>query len=466
MLEFLSKQSPKILVVGDFMVDNYIWCDCSRVSPEAPVLIAKTLKEDKRLGGAANVYANLKAFGARVFALGVVGEDESAKFLKENLTSKFLIQKNRKTPLKNRIIAHNQQVLRLDDEDNEDIECEEELIEEFNQIAKDFEAIILSDYAKGVLTAKVCRALIKKAKELKIPILIDPKGNDYSKYKGATLLTPNKKEALEALKYENLEGENLKFGIEKLKKDFDLTYGVITLSEGGIALFDTTLHIIAARALEVYDVTGAGDSVIAILAFCLASQIPIIKACEIANEVAAVVVSKIGSVSVSFDELKNFKKSNFENKITSKEELLKRLKGQNKKVVFTNGCFDILHLGHLSYLEKARKLGDLLIVGLNSDSSIKRLKGDTRPINSQFERACMLASLYFVDYVVIFEEDTPFELISFLKPDILVKGKDYENKEIIGANLVAKVELIDYKEGFSTSKIIEKIQGQKNDTHN
>lgn len=461
MLEFLSGCHPKILVVGDFMVDNYIWCNCSRVSPEAPVLVAKISKEDKRLGGAANVYANLEALGAKVFALGIVGDDEGGEFLKERLTSKFLTQKNRKTTLKNRIIAHNQQVLRLDDEDSEDIECEDELIEEFCKIVKDFEAIVLSDYAKGVLTPKVCKALIKKANEFKIPILIDPKGNDYTKYKGATLLTPNKKEALEALKYENLDGENLRQGIEKLKKDFDLRYGVITLSEDGIAVFDESLSVIASKALEVYDVTGAGDSVIAVLAFCLASKIPIIEACKIANEAAAVVVSKIGSASVSFEELKSFKKPDFENKILNKEELLKKLEEQNKKVVFTNGCFDILHLGHLSYLEKARKLGDLLIVGLNSDSSVKRLKGDKRPVNSQFERACMLASLYFVDFVVVFEEDTPLELISFLKPDILVKAKDYENKEIIGANLVPRVELIDFKDGFSTTKMIEKIQGKK-----
>lgn len=461
MLEFLSEQHPRVLVIGDFMVDNYIWCDCSRVSPEAPVLVAKAMKKDRRLGGAANVYANLEALGAQVFALGVVGEDESGKFLREKLNSRFLIQKNRKTPLKNRIIARNQQVLRLDDEDSENIECEEELLGEFCKIAKDFEAIVLSDYAKGVLTPKVCKALIQKAKELKIPVLIDPKGSDYSKYRGATLLTPNKKEALEALKYENLNGENLRLALEKLRKDFDLEYSVITLSEDGIAVFDSDLHVIPAKALEVYDVTGAGDSVIAVLAFCLASKVPIVEACKIANEAAAVVVSKIGSVSVSFDELKSFKKSDFENKIKSKEELLEKLKEQDRKVVFTNGCFDILHFGHLTYLEKARKLGDLLIVGLNSDASVKRLKGNKRPINSQFERACMLASLYFVDFVVIFEEDTPLELISFLKPDILVKAKDYENKEIVGANLVPRVELIDFKDGFSTTKIIEKIRGKQ-----
>lgn len=461
MLEFLSEQKPKILVIGDFMVDNYTWCDCSRVSPEAPVLVAKTLKEDKRLGGAANVYANLKSLGADVFALGVIGDDESGNFLKANLKGEFLIQKGRKTPFKNRIMAHNQQVLRLDEEDTSEILLENELIFLFEEKIKDFKAIVLSDYAKGVLTSKVCKAFIKKANELEIPILIDPKGSDFSKYSGATLLTPNKKEALNALKFENLDAENLEKGIKKLKDDFSLRYSIITLSEAGIAVFDESLQLAPAKALEVYDVTGAGDSVIAVLAFCLASGIEIFKACEIANEAAAVVVSKIGSVSVSFDEIKNLKKSDFENKILSKEELLKKLKGRNKKVVFTNGCFDIVHFGHIKYLEKAKRLGDILVVGLNSNSSVKKLKGESRPINSQFQRACMLAAFYFVDFVVIFEEDTPLELINFLKPDILVKGADYQGKEVVGSNLVSKVELIDFEEGFSTSKIIDKIKDKK-----
>lgn len=461
MLEFLSEQKPKILVIGDFMVDNYTWCDCSRVSPEAPVLVAKTLKEDKRLGGAANVYANLKSLGADVFALGVIGDDENGNFLKANLKGEFLIQKGRKTPFKNRIMAHNQQVLRLDEEDTSEILLENELIFLFEEKIKDFKAIVLSDYAKGVLTSKVCKTFIKKANELEIPILIDPKGSDFSKYSGATLLTPNKKEALNALKFENLDAKNLEKGIKKLKDDFSLRYSIITLSEAGIAVFDESLKLAPAKALEVYDVTGAGDSVIAVLAFCLASGIEIFKACEIANEAAAVVVSKIGSVSVSFDEIKSLKKSNFENKILSKEELLKKLKERNKKVVFTNGCFDIVHFGHIKYLEKAKRLGDILVVGLNSNSSVKRLKGESRPINSQFQRACMLAAFYFVDFVVIFEEDTPLELINFLKPDILVKGADYQGKEVVGSHLVSKVELIDFEEGFSTSKIIDKIKDKK-----
>lgn len=457
MLDFLSSKKPKILVVGDFMVDYYIWCDCTRISPEAPVMVMKSQKEDKRLGGAGNVYANLKSLGAEVFALGLVGDDESGRFLKENLNAKLLVEKDRKTPLKSRVLSHSQQVLRLDDENDFDTKLEDEIIKEYKKIAKDYDAIILSDYAKGVLTSKVTKALIEYANTLNLPILIDPKGSDFSKYQNATLLTPNKKEATLALGVEKID--NLEKALKKLKDDLNLTYSIITLSEEGIALFDEKLHIIPAKALEVYDVTGAGDSVIAMLAYALALKVDIAKACELANDAAAVVVAKVGSVSVSLEEIKNLKKASFEDKIKSKEELVKLIQGQ--KVVFTNGCFDIMHYGHIKYLEKAKKLGDILVVGLNSDESVKRLKGNSRPINLEFQRACMLASMYFVDYVVIFDEDTPYELIEFLKPDVLVKGADYKGKEVVGSNLVKKVELIDFEDGFSTTNIINRIANDK-----
>ncbi|EJV0520399.1 D-glycero-beta-D-manno-heptose-7-phosphate kinase [Campylobacter lari] len=457
MLDFLSSKKPKILVVGDFMVDHYIWCDCTRISPEAPVMVMKSQKEDKRLGGAGNVYANLKSLGAEVFALGLVGDDESGRFLKENLNAKLLVEKDRKTPLKSRVLSHSQQVLRLDDENDFDTKLEDEIIQEYKKIAKDYNAIVLSDYAKGILTSKVTKALIEHANTLNLPILIDPKGSDFSKYQNATLLTPNKKEAIQALGAEKIN--NLEKALKKLKDDLNLAYSIITLSEEGIALFDEKLHIIPAKALEVYDVTGAGDSVIAMLAYALALKVDIVKACELANDAAAVVVAKVGSVSVSLEEIKNLKKASFEDKIKSKEELVKLL--QDQKVVFTNGCFDIMHYGHIKYLEKAKKLGDILVVGLNSDESVKRLKGNSRPINLEFQRACMLASMYFVDYVVIFDEDTPYELIEFLKPDVLVKGADYKDKEVVGSNLVKKVELIDFEDGFSTTNIINRIANDK-----
>ncbi len=461
MLDFLASKQPKVLVVGDLMVDNYIWCECKRVSPEAPVLVMSTTRSDKRLGGAANVYENLQSLGAQAFALSVVGDDEAGRFLQANLKGKLLVQRGRTTSLKNRIISHAQQVLRLDDESVAPIGLESELLAEFDKIAENFEAIVLSDYGKGVLTEKICQHIIKKANSLGTPVLIDPKGSDYTKYKNATLLTPNKKEAMEALNVPNLEGESLEKGIKRLKDELNLRYSIITLSEAGIAVFDEALRVIPATAREVFDVTGAGDSVISVLAFCLALKVPILQACELANKAAAIVVSKIGSVSVSFDELKSAQNAGFEGKIKSRAELAQiaqSLKNSQKKLVFTNGCFDILHFGHIAYLEKARKLGDLLVVGLNSDESVKRLKGASRPINSAYQRACVLASLYFVDFVVIFEEDTPLELIKALKPDILVKGRDYEGKEIVGSQIAREVVLMDFEQGFSTSKIIERIK--------
>ncbi|WP_297193293.1 D-glycero-beta-D-manno-heptose-7-phosphate kinase [uncultured Campylobacter sp.] len=456
MLDFLSSKTPKILIIGDLMIDNYIYCDCNRASPEAPVLVMNSKKQEQRLGGAANVYANLKALGANVSALSVVGDDENGKFLKKELNGKILLEKGRISSLKTRILSQAQQILRLDNETVKDTKLENELLDEFYNLVKDSEAIILSDYGKGVLTDKVCKNVIKKANELKIPVLVDPKGKDYSKYKGASLLTPNKKEALEALKFSDLNGENLEKALIKLKKDFSLKYSMITLSEDGIAFLDDKVHIIPTKAREVFDVTGAGDSVISILAFCMALNLPMIKACELANKAAAVVVSKLGSATVSFEEIRKFERANFEDKIKNKEELASILKNR-KNIVFTNGCFDILHFGHIQYLEKARTLGDLLVVGLNSDKSVKKLKGDKRPINSQFHRACLLASLYFVDFVVIFDEDTPYELIKALKPDILVKGADYTGKEVVGSDLVKKVELIKFEDGFSTTSLINKI---------
>lgn len=457
MFEILKSKKVKILVFGDFMVDNYIWCDCSKISPEAPVMVVRSNKEDKRLGGAGNVYANLQSLGAEVFALGVIGDDEIGNFLKSKLNAKLLVEKNRKTPLKSRILSQAQQVLRLDNEDNFDTTLEDELILEFQKIAKDYDAIILSDYAKGTLTFKVCTAVIEHANKLNIPILVDPKASDFSKYKNATLLTPNKKEAIEALGIESLD--DIEFYTKKLKEDYSLKYSIITLSEEGIALYDDSFHIINAKALEVYDVTGAGDSVIAMLAFSLALKIDIINACELANKAAAVVVAKVGSVSVSLDEIKNFEKSSFEEKIKSKEEIKQII--NDKKVIFTNGCFDILHFGHIKYLEKAKKMGEILVVGLNSDASVKRLKGEERPINPQYQRACLLASLYFVDFVVVFDEDTPFELIKFLKPSVLVKGADYKGKDIAGQDIVDEVRLIDFEEGFSSTKIIAKLNSKK-----
>ncbi|MDE5602924.1 MAG: D-glycero-beta-D-manno-heptose-7-phosphate kinase [Helicobacter sp.] len=501
---------PNILVIGDLILDHYVWGSCERISPEAPVQVIEVTKETLSLGGACNVANNLIALEAEVFICGMIGADEAGKKLKQQLqalhihTQGIYIHKNRPTTKKSRIIAAHQQVLRVDKEDKESIckEGESFILDFSMQLIKNhkIDCIILSDYQKGVLSPKLTQKLITLAKKSKIKILIDPKGKDYRKYRGATLLTPNKKEVKEATNISIYNEETLLLATKKLKQMCDLEFSLITLSEDGIAVLDETLKTIPTVAKEVFDVTGAGDTVIAALAYMFALQKNILQSVYFANAAAAVVVNKIGSATASKEEIINYlKKNNLlnsqfidadflpslqENKHeilpfflqlqktprkirnymdkyinpTHLKDFTKALKDLESKIVFTNGCFDILHLGHIDYLNKAKNLGDLLIVGLNSDSSIKSLKGKDRPINSQYDRIAMLCALECIDFVIVFEEDTPLELIKKIKPDILVKGKDYLGKEIIGSNIAKEVCLIDYIEGKSSSAIIQKIK--------
>ena len=463
----------KILVVGDLMLDHYIWGSCDRISPEAPVQVVKINNETYTLGGAGNVVRNLLSLGADVSVASVLGDDEAGKKIKEKLAELnvkdelILTEKGRESSIKSRIMASHQQVVRIDKESVVKINLEDELVSKVKESLANFKAVLLSDYGKGVLSEKVCQEIINECVKLKIPVLIDPKGSDYSKYKNATLLTPNKKEASEATNLRIKDKAELERAIKQLKDELNLTYSIITISEEGIALYDDKLHIFAAKAKEVFDVTGAGDTVLATLGYMLANGADIKEAIKIANLAAAVVVAKIGSATASFSEIEQLLNSsfgaNFEHKLKSVEELEEILSQKGKKkVVFTNGCFDILHAGHVKYLARARELGDLLVVGLNSDASVKRLKGEARPINSQDDRACVLSGLGFVDYVVIFDEDTPLNLITKIKPDVLVKGADYKDKEVVGSEIVKEVRLIDFVEGKSTTGIIKRIKDAKN----
>ena len=463
---------PKILVIGDLMIDHYLWGECDRISPEAPVAVVDIRSENKRLGGAGNVIANLKALGLDVGVMSVVGDDESGKdivLMLENMgvkIEKIAKEKERKSAHKTRIMAVHQQVIRFDKESKNDIleTSKDELLNSFKDIIKNYDAVLLSDYAKGVLRDDFCKQIIKIANENSKFILIDPKGSDYSKYKNATLLTPNLKEAMQALKIKIDDDFSLKLALKRLKDELNLKYSIITLSERGIALYNNDeVKIIPAIAKEVFDVTGAGDTVLATLGYALSNKMDIVSALSLANKAAAVVVGKVGSATASLDEIEKYSKSssstNLEEKIKNLDEICQILKNSDKKVVFTNGCFDILHAGHIKYLNKAKKLGEILIIGLNSDNSVKRLKGKTRPINSQNSRALLLSALEFVDFVVIFDEDTPLNLIEKIRPDILVKGADYAGKEVVGSNIAKEVVLVDFEDGFSTTNIINKIKG-------
>jgi D-beta-D-heptose 7-phosphate kinase / D-beta-D-heptose 1-phosphate adenosyltransferase len=464
---------PKILVIGDLMIDHYLWGSCNRVSPEAPVQIINIDSESTSLGGAGNVINNLYTLGAEADVISVIGECETSNKLKELLSSigvgtNYLIkQKNRVTSKKSRIIADQQQVVRYDQEniDEINIESQNTIINTFKDIINEYDAILLSDYGKGVLTFNLTQSLISIANKNDKKLLVDPKGLDYSKYNGAYLLTPNKKEASEATNISIKDNKTLSQAIQILKDQCSLNVSLITLSEEGVAVFDHELRTHPTVAREVFDVTGAGDTVLASLGFALCCNKNIDEAVQFANLASGVVVGKIGSATASMNEIIEYEsslnKSNSTEHIKTWKEIftiVDEIKNKGKKIVFTNGCFDILHIGHIKYLEEAKTFGDILILGLNSDASVKKIKGRNRPINTQTDRAYILASLEVVDYLVIFDEDTPYKLIKLIKPDVLVKGGDYEGKEVSGEDIAQELKIIQFIDGKSTTDTIERIK--------
>ncbi|MCT7527105.1 D-glycero-beta-D-manno-heptose-7-phosphate kinase [Aliarcobacter cryaerophilus] len=466
-------KKPNILVIGDLMIDHYLWGSCDRISPEAPVQVVNVKKESSVLGGAGNVINNLVTLGSIVDVISVIGNDSVANELKSLLekidvpTSNLVVENNRKTSKKSRLIASQQQVLRYDMESIDDINenSHKQIIQTLDKNIDKYSSIILSDYGKGVLTTNLTKEIIKIANKNSIKVLVDPKGKDYSKYKGSYTLTPNKKEAMEATNIDIKDESSLIEALKSLKTQCELEVSLITLSEQGIAIFDDELTIKPTVAREVYDVTGAGDTVIASIAFALGNNLDIKDAIYFANLAAGVVVGKIGSATTTLDEIYEYEyslhKSNSTSHIKTFDEiktLASKLHSQGKKIVFTNGCFDILHVGHVKYLEVAKSYGDVLILGLNADSSVRKLKGPTRPINTQDDRAYILASLESVDYVVIFEEETPYELIKLIKPHVLVKGGDYEGKEVVGQDIADELKLVQFVDGKSTTNTIKRIQ--------
>jgi D-beta-D-heptose 7-phosphate kinase / D-beta-D-heptose 1-phosphate adenosyltransferase len=469
----LQGKKPRILVIGDLIIDHYLWGSCERISPEAPVQVVNIDNESTVLGGAGNVINNLNVLGAQVDVLSVIGICEISEELKEllidiNINTKYLItQKNRITSKKSRIIAAQQQVVRYDRESTDEInqKSQKVILDTFKEIVKNYDSILISDYGKGVLTFNLTQSIITVANKNNKKVLVDPKGLDYSKYKGAFLLTPNKKEASEATHITIKDNDSLSQAIQRLKEQYKLSVSLITLSEKGVAIFDNELRIHPTVAREVFDVTGAGDTILASLGFALSCDRDIDEAIQFANLAAGVVVSKIGAATATLNEIieyeSNLNKSTSDEHIKSWDEIssiVSELKNKEKKIVFTNGCFDILHIGHVKYLEKAKSFGDTLILGLNSDLSVQRLKGKNRPINTQDDRAYILASLEAVDFVVIFDEDTPFDLIKLIKPDMLIKGSDYNDKEVVGQDIVKELKLVQLIDGKSTTKTIKRIQ--------
>lgn len=467
----------RILVVGDVMLDNYYVGDVRRISPEAPVPVFRKRSERSVLGGAANVAANLVAANQQTSMMSIIGRDANGQTMMqlfENLGINAGLVSNlqRSTTIKTRFLAdNNQQLLRLDVEDTDPITKVESnrILKKLQKVIDDFDLILMSDYLKGLLTQEFTQGVIKLARKHDIPVVIDVKDPKYGKYYGATLLKPNLNE-LRSLTGKNVQtDEEIVEAAEELRKRSNCQYVLATLGAKGMVLVgDGEPYYVKSLAREVYDVSGAGDTTIAYLATCMANGILIRESVDIANYAAGIQVGKVGTSSVSWQEVRDLisnEDHGIAHKILSAEELNSfRKDNAQKKIVFTNGCFDILHVGHKRYLQQAATLGDILVVGVNSDASVRRLKGPTRPVNNEQDRAEMLSALGFIDYVVIFDEDTPYELIKKIQPDVLVKGGDYKPEEVVGRDIVeargGRLELISFVEGKSTTNIIKKINQQ------
>lgn len=472
------KAEKSALVIGDLMLDRYLIGEVERISPEAPVPVVLLKQQNERAGGAANVAANLALLGISTTMAGVIGDDTEGRSLLQMLkalhinSDAVISSAERPTVTKTRILGGHQQMMRLDMESRSAFTQNETaaLLKQINTaLAKKPAVVILSDYAKGVLSEALCRAVIEQAMSLGIPVLVDPKGRDYSKYHGATALTPNKKETAEACGVAITDHENLLKEAIKLRDALGLEFLAVTRGEEGISLLEKAeiIHIPAA-AKQVFDVSGAGDTVIATLAAGLIHGLSHHQAFELANIAAGIVVGKVGTVPIIREELlaELLSQGTFEqaDKICSLDTLINRVKqwkAQKQRIVFTNGCFDLLHSGHVTYLEAAKKTGDKLILGLNTDRSVSALKGPSRPVIHEADRARVLAALEAIDAVVLFDEDTPLSLIDAIRPDVIVKGSDYTEEQVVGGKEVkswgGKVALIDIVPGRSTSGIIEKL---------
>lgn len=468
-------QAKNILVIGDIMLDTYFDGEIKRISPEAPVPVFRKKGERSVLGGAANVAANLVAAGQNVSMMAMVGNDSNAEKIKQlfqnqGIHTDLIISLERPTTEKVRFLAsNNQQVLRLDVEETEELsetECKQLLSELEKQIHR-FDLILLSDYLKGFLTYEFTQGVLQLAKKNGIPAIVDVKDKNIEKYKDAFLLKPNLKELRELTGMSAANDDEIVFASEKLRRECNCNYILTTCGARGMVLVgDKTPFWVTSVGKEVFDVTGAGDTTIAYLATCMVNDISVEDAVVLANYAAGIQVSKIGTSAVYWNEIREYLSTENDEvnyKILTGKPLDDfRKVNADKKIVFTNGCFDIMHVGHMRYLQEAAKLGDVLVVGLNSDASVKRLKGPERPINSELDRAEMMCALGFIDYVVIFEEDTPLELIKKIQPDVLVKGGDYSNEYVVGTAEVeargGELVLIPFVEGKSTTNIIKKIQ--------
>ncbi len=485
-LERFSRRS--VLVIGDVMLDRYLWGVVQRISPEAPVPVFRVTDRSEVLGGAGNVAANLSGLGCSAHVIGVCGLDAAGERVMELMDEKGIAhtlysESLCQTTTKTRIVAQKQQIMRLDEEESQTfgIDLQERIIARIEKTLPNHQAVILSDYGKGVLQSPgITERIISICRQSGIPVLVDPKGADWDRYRGATCVTPNAAEMAHILGHPLGGGKSgLASSVRAIQDRYQFENLLVTRGENGLCLVDADgeFHIIAARSHEVYDVSGAGDTVIATLGAAIACDHTLAEAAALANEAAGIVVTKVGTQPIRRDELAAAigmgdvsSKRGGSRKIAGIDAARLQMQAwhsSGEEVVFANGCFDLLHPGHIHLLRQARDLGDRLIVGLNADASVRRLKGPGRPILCESDRSAILAALSGVDMVVIFGEDTPLGLIEALKPDILVKGSDYRPEEVVGREAVesygGKVEIVELLAGSSTTGLVDRITRPSSD---
>jgi D-beta-D-heptose 7-phosphate kinase/D-beta-D-heptose 1-phosphate adenosyltransferase len=465
-----------VLVVGDIMLDRYFWGEVSRVSPEAPVPVVRVTQKTQALGGAGNVALNLAGLGAEVMLVGVRGADSQGDYLEQllgdhEIANELVVTGNLPTTTKTRVLGQGQQLLRMDEEAPRTLDqaTSATLKARIKAALPRMGAVILSDYGKGMFLGELAAWTIEACRKRRLPVFVDPKGTDWERYRGATAITPNTAEFRAVASFDPPSDTQLTTQAQIIRQRYQLDWLLVTRGPRGLSLLGEThapLHI-RSRAQEVFDVSGAGDTVIATLAAGVAAGEAMPQAAELANAAAGVVVAKIGTQAISAGELAHALR--MEDKATATKimdlegaaALRQRWRAEGRQVVFTNGCFDILHVGHLQLLNVAAELGDRLIVGVNSDSSVRRLKGDSRPVTPDVQRMTLLAGLACVDLVVKFQEDTPLELIRRLAPEVLVKGGDYTPDTVVGREEVeaagGRVVILPLVPGISTTKMIQRL---------
>ncbi|HVH27463.1 MAG TPA: D-glycero-beta-D-manno-heptose 1-phosphate adenylyltransferase [Vicinamibacterales bacterium] len=491
----MSLQLPRprhpLLIVGDIICDHYVWGDVERISPEAPVQVLRWEREADRPGGAANVAMNLAALGCQVHLAGVVGNDAPGRWLLKALrargieTRSVIVSPRRPTTTKTRVIARGQHLLRIDRETREALDAvtERRLVSAIEKLNSTIGGTICSDYGKGVLTPSVLRAALRRtggkakgARAARPVVLVDPKGRDFGKYRGADVLTPNDKEFTEATGPDGSIEQRAKSLINRL----GLKALLVTRGAEGMDLFEHedgrrgAIHrtqIPVLQRHEVFDVTGAGDTVAAVMGLASAAGVPWVDAARLANAAAGIVVGTVGTAVAESETLAGVvagEASQARSKVLSRAALTARVadaRAHGVRIVLTNGCFDLLHVGHLHLLQRARALGDILVVAINDDASVKRLKGQNRPLIPEVQRAEMLAALRFVDYVTLFSELTPLRLIQAVRPDVLVKGGDYTPDQVVGRDVVerygGRIEIVPLLPGLSTSGLVDAINRRK-----